>query len=572
MNLWQYVTADPSLEPQGLTEGLAERFSQLVAHGHSIADLLAHYADDFGHIPAPHLIVLHQARRRFLTWQKRRGQIDDARTAAGLPPLPHGVLSRATAPHQLDAAARTARCCPRDSAADDPAWVGVLKAGVELWDRCLGVARKEGTLRCVAVDPADPQLARYDDYARATTGLADLAPHRWLAMRRGEREGLLRLELELPRDQLFEQLELLKSRLGPAAVAREAGSLLDELVLDDLPAWLKQILDVEAETQAIDAACAALGGLLNASPLQARRLGAIYLTRAGAPAAVIVANREGDLVAQKVLKAAGQWTPRAVEVLKEAGAHQVVVPTGTVEPELLPPLENALADAGLQVVKVRAAALAEARGPLTRPPHRLGASVASALVLARRALDPLKEWSTVDPVSIGVAEYQGDLDAERLRAALRQTVELCRLERRRGKSAHMGAPVARGNAAMARLNPLVKTLADLRPGMSVNGVVTNISHFGAFVNIGLQQEGLAHISELSDEFVSDPNEVVRIGQQVTAHVLQVDTGRGRISLSLKQPRAQPERGGRGRGGGPAAPRPPKSKAEALASLERLFKK
>ena len=116
----------------------------------------------------------------------------------------------------------------------------------------------------------------------------------------------------------------------------------------------------------------------------------------------------------QVLKASGQWHPRAVETLQASGALQVVLPTGAVDADLLPPLESALAAADLQVLKARAAALAEARGPLTRPPHRLGASVASALVLARRVLDPLREWSNVDPVSIGVAEYQSDLDPERL--------------------------------------------------------------------------------------------------------------------------------------------------------------
>jgi uncharacterized protein len=204
--------------------------------------------------------------------------------------------------------------------------------------------------------------------------------------------------------------------------------------------------------------------------------------------------------------------------------------------------------------------------------------VASATVLARRALDPLKEWSLVDPVSIGVAEYQNDINQEQLRAALTDTVELCRLERRRGKRVSMGGAVSRGSAAMARLNPLVKTLADLRAGMSVHGVVTNISHFGAFVNIGLPQEALVHISELSDKFVSNPNEVVSIGQQVTAHVLAVDPARGRISLSLKSQAKlmiEREQRPRDRGRQPqqgAKPVPALSKAQALANLEKLFKK
>jgi transcriptional accessory protein Tex/SPT6 len=263
----------------------------------------------------------------------------------------------------------------------------------------------------------------------------------------------------------------------------------------------------------------------------------------------------------------------------------VIVPGSVPSADMLAALESKLAGSSLQVVKVRSAALAEARQPLTSPPHRLGTSVASAVVLARRAIDPLKEWCLVDPVAIGIAEYQNDLDPDQLRSALVETAELCRLERRRGKRVHMGGgAVPRGSAAMARLNPLVKSLADLRGGMTVHGVITNISHFGAFVNIGLPQEALVHISELSDRFVSNPNEVVTIGQQVTAQVLSVDSSRGRISLSLKTQRP-PEREERrpdvgtgfsrgGPSGGPrgAAPGGQMSKAQALANLEKLFKK
>jgi uncharacterized protein len=120
--------------------------------------------------------------------------------------------------------------------------------------------------------------------------------------------------------------------------------------------------------------------------------------------------------------------------------------------------------------------------------------------------------------------------------------------------------------------------------MTVHGVITNISHFGAFVNIGLPQEALVHISELSDRFVSNPNEVVSINQQVTAHVLSVDPSRGRISLSLKAQRPPAIREDRragggngfaargGGGGGPLRAGVQMSKAQALANLEKLFKK
>jgi uncharacterized protein len=79
----------------------------------------------------------------------------------------------------------------------------------------------------------------------------------------------------------------------------------------------------------------------------------------------------------------------------------------------------------------------------------------------------------------------------------------------------------------------VHALADLAPGMRLPGIVTNVTGFGAFVDVGVHQDGLVHISQLADHFVRDPAEVVRVRQQVLVTVLDVDHARGRISLSLK---------------------------------------
>ena len=78
----------------------------------------------------------------------------------------------------------------------------------------------------------------------------------------------------------------------------------------------------------------------------------------------------------------------------------------------------------------------------------------------------------------------------------------------------------------------VRTLEDVRPGMRLPGIVTNVTAFGAFVDIGVHQDGLVHISQLADRFVKDPNEVVRVQQQVQVTVLEVDQARKRIALSM----------------------------------------
>jgi uncharacterized protein len=80
----------------------------------------------------------------------------------------------------------------------------------------------------------------------------------------------------------------------------------------------------------------------------------------------------------------------------------------------------------------------------------------------------------------------------------------------------------------------VHSIDDLEPGMVLPGIVTNITRFGAFVDVGIKQDGLVHISEMADRFVKDPAEVVHVQENVTVKVLEVDRDRGRISLTMKQ--------------------------------------
>ncbi|KQT46284.1 RNA-binding transcriptional accessory protein [Aureimonas sp. Leaf454] len=104
----------------------------------------------------------------------------------------------------------------------------------------------------------------------------------------------------------------------------------------------------------------------------------------------------------------------------------------------------------------------------------------------------------------------------------------------------------------------VNELSDLKPGMSLEGTVTNVAAFGAFVDIGVHQDGLVHVSQISDTFVKDPNEKVRVGQVVRVRVLEVDIPRKRISLSMKtqiDPGAVQAAGSRGRASDPVRGRP-----------------
>jgi uncharacterized protein len=103
----------------------------------------------------------------------------------------------------------------------------------------------------------------------------------------------------------------------------------------------------------------------------------------------------------------------------------------------------------------------------------------------------------------------------------------------------------RGEFVAAEFREGVETLADLQPGMQLLGVVTNVAAFGAFIDIGVHQDGLVHVSELSDRFVKDPREVVRAGQVVKVRVVEVDPVRKRIALSMKTPRSDAVAGAHG---------------------------
>jgi transcriptional accessory protein Tex/SPT6 len=573
MHYWDYLESLRQHDQEGLNEGLVTRFAELLSRGHTVADLVGHYGDEFGHLPVETLRQLAVSHRSWQIWRHRKAQHEEVLAAAKLPKIPEPVFAKASSADQLDALVRATRLCPRKDVDSDSDWNSVLAVGIDVWKRCLALVRKEGKIKCDAVDLQNTKNSRYDEYLRRNDEIDSIAAHRWLAMRRGQKDGLLQLVVEYPTASLLEQVGLAKEKLGPHAESRTVESLLEELVTNDLEPWLMSILDENAEAKAIKAAGESLAGLLRNPPAQPRRLASIYLIKPRAPVAVAIVDREGELQTHRVFKAEGDWVDKVADFIEEQGVNQAVVPTSIPSTELLNKLEEKLATGPAEIVCVRAAALAEAKRPLTDPPQRLGPSVASALVLARRALDPIKEWAKVDPVGIGIAEYQHDLDQKKLGAALKEVLELVKLERRSGGSlpkTPSAMPAKAAAIGSKRLNPLVKTLADLRPGMTVDGLITNISHFGAFVNIGLPQEALVHISELSDDFVSNPNEVVRIGQKVRAFILSIDSRRGRISLSMKSQRAT-ERGPRGNDDRPRK-QPPKSKSDALSELERLFKK
>jgi uncharacterized protein len=122
------------------------------------------------------------------------------------------------------------------------------------------------------------------------------------------------------------------------------------------------------------------------------------------------------------------------------------------------------------------------------------------------------------------------------------------------------------------------SIDDVHVGMEVPGMVTNLTRFGAFVDIGVKQDGLVHVSEIAHQYIQDPAEVLKLNQPVKVKVLEVDVARKRIALSIKQTEAAPANSGGGRRGGAhqrltAAPKEtpaPATMQDALAALKNKF--
>jgi len=412
----------------------------------------------------------------------------------------------------------------------------------------------------VVVDPAHPLAERYGDYANRTDELDGVRAHRLLAMRRGERDGVLELRIEFGEVPLSQQVEARRERLGRASQDRTIESLLQELVLDDLQSALWSDLEEWARRESLQFAAEAYAGLLRSRPVREERLGALFLGAPRNPVGAVILDGQGAVLDHlEVDPGTRGWMGDVLRFFGTNGIMHLAVPSDTRSSKRLTHLSEQLGQ-DVSIHAVRPAALAEARRALSGADQRLSRAEASAAILGRRALDPLGTWGEIDPVRAGVGEYQDELDEEDLREVLLAMRAIVRGERKK-KAA---APPAQAVVPKAKsLGSAVRTARELRPGMSVSGQVTNITGFGAFVALGLEYEGMVHVSELSDEFVSNPNEVVKIGDKVNARVLSVDPKRRRIPLSLRsendRERRSPRRG---------APQ----RNQALADLEKLFDK
>lgn len=509
------------------------------------------------------------------------------------------------------------------------------------------------------------EAAKYSDYFDFSEPLKRCSSHRLLAMRRGEKDGILRVSISANDEECVEKLK----RLFVRGYGR-CSTLVGEAVTDSFKRLLKPSIETEfatlskenADGDAIAVFAENLRQLLLAAPLgQKRVMGIDPGFRTGCK--VVCLDEQGNLLHHEAIfphpprNEQIEASTQIKEMVKKYGVEAIAIGNGTASRETDRFVKTlGLADSILvfTVSEDGASVYSASKTAREEFPDK-DVTVRGAVSIGRRLMDPLAELVKIDPKSIGVGQYQHDVDQAKLKKSLDLTVESCVnsvgvnlntaskhlltyvsglgptlaqniIDYRTANGAfssrsqllkvpRLGPSAFEQSAGFLRIpdakNPLdntavhpesykivekmakdcgcsvaelikdkdkrksirldryvsekvgmptltdimaelekpgrdpreqleefefdpnVSTPDDLVEGMVLPGIVTNITNFGAFVDIGVHQDGLVHISQLADRYVSDPIQVVKLHQHVMVKVIEVDRRRNRISLSMK---------------------------------------
>jgi uncharacterized protein len=552
--------------------------------------------------------------------------------------------------------------------------------------------------RVVKAKKDTDEAQKYSDYFDWEEPLKRCSSHRLLAMRRGEGEGILRVSLTIDDDEAVRRLQ--RNWLNPtgpagsvrggfAATSKACQRLIAEAVEDGYKRLLLPSIETEfmnlskqrADEEAINVFAQNLRQLLLSAPLgQKRVMGVDPGFRTGCK--VVCLDAQGNLLHHEAIfphppvNHRMQATMHVLQMISDYHIEAIAIGNGTASREtkefiedcikslpspVLPPEGRSVARNGegsgvrLFVVSEDGASVYSASKVARDEFPDEDVTVRGAVSIGRRLMDPLAELVKIDPKSIGVGQYQHDVDQTLLKHSLDQTVESCvnlvgvnlntasqhlltyvsglgpvlaqnivdyrrqngaftsraqlkkvprlgpaayqqcagflripdaknpldnsavhpesyhvveqmakdqncsvadlinnkgtrdRIDIRRYVTADVGLPTLtdilrelekpgrdpREQIEAFEFDPRVQTIEDLHEGMQLPGIVTNITNFGAFVDIGVHQDGLVHVSQLADKYVSDPTRVVHLHQHVLVRVIAVDLRRHRISLSMK---------------------------------------
>ncbi|PZV10757.1 MAG: RNA-binding transcriptional accessory protein [Leptolyngbya sp.] len=510
---------------------------------------------------------------------------------------------------------------------------------------------------------------KYEMYRAYQSPVRAIASHNLLAILRGDREGILKVGLEVDQDTILQTLEKRVIKTPVPDIRQFYRSLLQDaysrLIKPSLTSEVMAEKKAWADEVSIQNFEANLKNLLLSPPAGMKpTLGVDPGFRTGCKVAAVDGTGK-FLEYQAVFPHQSQNQRRQAAdtlagMIRKHKIELIAIGNGTASRETdafvaevlktlsNPPVKVLVNESGASIYSASEVAAAEFPD--------LDLTVRGAISIARRLQDPLAELVKIDPKSIGVGQYQHDVDQKRLKQKLDETIESCVnyvgvdlnmasrelltyvsgltpavannivefrdangafqsrkqllkvkklgpkafeqaagfLRIRNGKNpldntavhpesygivdaiaADLSLPPGQISKAADRLKRLdikkyttaaageltlrdiltelekpgrdpreqftyarfqdgVNEITDLKPGMTLEGSVTNVTNFGAFVDVGVHQDGLVHISQLADRFVSDPNEIVKVGQVVKVRVMEVDTKLKRIGLSMRQ--------------------------------------
>ncbi|MBE8712730.1 Tex family protein [Sphingobacterium hungaricum] len=512
---------------------------------------------------------------------------------------------------------------------------------------------------------------KYKDYYDWTESLKSAPSHRVLAMRRGEKEELLYMSIEVDEDLILPKIE------SQFIIAKnEAANQVRLAIMDGYKRLLKPSMETEirvltrqkADEEAIRVFAENARQLLLAAPLGQKRLIAIDPGfRTGCK--TVVLDEQGTLVENLTIyphngsNGSAEAAHKISELVKKHAIEAIAIGNGTAGRETEEFIRKLnLASVTVVMVNESGASIYSASEVAREEFPDYDLTVRGAISIGRRLMDPLAELVKIDPKSIGVGQYQHDVDQNKLQTSLDDTViscvntvgvelntaskqilayvsglgpalaqqivnyrtengaftsrkELKKVPRLGDKAFEQAAgflrirnaknPLDRSavhperyalvermakdinakiedlmsddalrknlvlnkytseDVGLPTLHDILKELAkpgldpreqfesfafaegvnkisDLRIGMKLPGIVTNITKFGAFVDIGVHQDGLVHLSQLANRYISDPSEVVKVQQKVEVTVTEVDEQRNRIALSMKTAEASPK--------------------------------
>ncbi len=525
---------------------------------------------------------------------------------------------------------------------------------------------RKGQIRTKVVDGKEEEGAKFRDYFDWEEPVEEVPSHRLLAMFRGEREGVLSLQIRPSEESAVALLEkrFLTAENQPAEQVRMAvADSYKRLLGPSMETEIRQETKKRADEEAIKVFVSNVRELLMAAPLGEKSVLALDPGfRTGAK--LVCLDSQGKLLHYTTIfpthseKQVREAAETVTTLCKRYQIEAVAIGNGTAGRETETFVRSLKLPGSIDIVVVNeSGASVYSASKAARdefPDHDV--TVRGSVSIGRRLMDPLAELVKIDPKSIGVGQYQHDVDQGDLKRSLDDVVMSCvnavgvevntaskelltyvsglgptlaqnvveyrnengpfRSRKEILKVKRLGPKAFEQAAGFLRIrdaeNPLdasavhpesyhvvqrmaqdtghsigeliksnelreaieldqyvsdtvglptlndiiaelakpgrdprekfeafsfadgVENIQDLKPGMKLPGIVTNVTKFGAFVDIGVHQDGLVHISQLADRFVKDPAEVVKVQQKVTVTVLDIDLQRNRISLSMRE--------------------------------------